>query len=234
MGEDTVFDLGTVEDAQERQLAADSLYDPVVITCDVARFGEDETVIAERIGNQVRILESYIGKRPPTVTATGGHTGDLVATAGRIAEHAAKHPIAHVRIVVDDTGVGGGVTDILRNSGWRVTAFNGGETAFRPGQFPNRRSELWLEGAAQMEDLDLDPDDQLAADLTAPKYAYDLKQRKVVELKVETKKRLGRSPDRGDAVLLTLVPATTPGAVSRPTQTNPDVLSDDDLMTMPM
>jgi hypothetical protein len=205
-----------------------------VIACDVARFGEDETVITERVGSRVRIVESYVGKRPPAATATGAQSDDLVETAGRIAEHAEKHPLAHVRLVIDDTGVGGGVTDILRRSKWPVTAFNGGEQAYRPDQFPNRRSELWLEGRAQMEDLDLDSDDQLAADLTAPKFTYDLKQRKVVERKEETKKRLGRSPDRGDAVLLTLVPAQSLAAVAQPTTSNPDVLSDDELMNMPM
>jgi phage terminase large subunit len=231
---DTVIPLIAIDLAQARELPADSTQDRVVITCDVARFGEDETVIAERVGNRVRIVESYVGKRPPSSTVTGAQSDDLVETAGRVAEHAKKHPLAHVRLVIDDTGVGGGVTDILRRSVWPVTAFNGGEQAFRPDQFPNRRSELWLEGRAQMEDLDLDSDDQLAADLTAPKFSYDLKQRKVVERKEETKKRLGRSPDRGDAVLLTLVPVQSLAAIAPPTSSDPGVLSDDDLMNMPM
>lgn len=201
---DVVMALGDVEDAQERDLPPDPVQDRVVVTCDVARFGEDETVIAVRRGQRVRIVESYLGKRPPS-TASGPQEGDLVATAGRIAHHAEQYPRPHVRLVIDDTGVGGGVTDILRNAGWQVTAFNGGEGAHRPLKFPNRRSELWFEGAAQLEDLDLDADDQLCADLTAPKYGYDLKMRRVVEPKDDTKKRLGRSPDRGDAVLLTLV-----------------------------
>jgi phage terminase large subunit len=220
-GPDTVISLATVDEAQLRELPADSEKERVVICCDVARFGTDETVIAERIGQRIRILESYVGK--PTTD-----------TAGKISRYAAAQPIAHVRIVIDDTGVGGGVTDQLRAAGWRVTAFNGGEKAFRPEKYPNRRSELWFEGAAQMEDLDLDPDDQLAADLTAPKYTYDLKHRQVVERKEETKKRLGRSPDRGDAVLLCLVPEDAPGQLVRPARSDPDLLSDDDLLTMPM
>jgi phage terminase large subunit len=236
--DDAVFDLGDVEEAQERELDADSGQERVVIACDVARFGGDETVISERVGNRVRIVEHYIGKRPPASTMTGPQQDDLVATAGRIAHHAAKHPIAHVRLVVDDSGVGGGVTDILRRREWPVTAFNGAEQAFRPDRFPNRRSELWFEGAAQLEDLDLDGDDQLAADLTAPTFNYDLKLRRQVERKEETKKRLGRSPDRGDSVLLTIVPANTPGQiVPEEPQVNDggtSVLSDDDLMTMPM
>ncbi|HET6502120.1 MAG TPA: hypothetical protein VFG87_15295 [Amycolatopsis sp.] len=219
----TVIDLGAVEDAQARDLPADSTHDQVVIACDVARFGDDETVIAERVGQRCRIREQYIGRKP-AVTTTGAAQGDLVQTAGRIIEYATRHPRAHVRIVVDDTGVGGGVTDILRNQGWQVTAFNGGEQAHRPLKFPNRRSELWFTVAAQLEDVDLDDDDQLAADLVAPQYGYDLKMRKVVERKEETKKRLGRSPDRADAINLLFVPGDPP--VTAPHQRVASITSD--------
>ena len=233
-GPDTVIPLHIVEAAQSRQRPADHDTEKVVIAADIARFGGDETVIAERIGNRVRIVETYVGKRPPR-TATGAQDDDLVATAGRIAEHATRHPIAHVRIVVDDTGLGGGVTDILRRRPWPVTAFNGGEQAYRPDQYPNRRSELWFEAGAQLDDIDLDDDDQLAADLTGPKYTFDLKLRRVVERKEETKKRLGRSPDRADGVLLTLVREEPPGAIAKPEhRTGERALSDDDLMTQPM
>lgn len=231
VGENTVINLGDVEMAQLRDLLADSQYDRAVITCDVARYGDDETVIVERVGQRIRILEHYIGK--PTTH-----------TAARVNHYASQHPIAHTRIVIDDSGVGGGVTDQLRAEGWRVTAFNGGEAAHRPLDYPNRRSELWFETAAQLDDLDLDPDEQLCADLTSPTYTYDLKMRRVVEQKKETKKRLGRSPDRADAVMLALVAEEGPGAVAhapreqqrrrRGSTYQPEVLSDDDLMTRPM
>lgn len=192
-GEDTVISLGSVEEAQRRELPADGT---AKIGCDVARFGDDETVIARRIGQQVRIVESFHGK--PTTH-----------TASRVAYWADQQP--KTSIVVDDSGVGGGVTDQLRAMGRAVQAFNGGNTAHRPTKFPNRRSEQWFEAAAQMEDIDLDGDEQLTADLTAPRYSFDLKMRQVVEKKEETKKRLGRSPDRADAVMLTLS-AGGPGA----------------------
>jgi phage terminase large subunit len=200
LSSDTVIDLGAVEDAQARELPADSLQDLVVIGCDVARFGTDETVIAERVGQRIRIVETYVGK--PTTH-----------TAGRVAYWASRHPAVATRVVVDDVGVGGGVTDQLRASGLSVTAFNGGHSAFDSRQYPNRRSELWFQAAAEMPLLDLDDDDQLAADLTGPQYSYDVKLRRVVERKDETKRRLGRSPDRGDAVLLTLVAERSPGAI---------------------
>ncbi len=212
-----------------RLIDADPTHEAVTISCDVARFGNDETVIAERIGQRCRLLESYVGRKPET-TASGAAQGDLVQTALRIIEYASRYPIAHVRIVVDDTGVGGGVTDILRNKRWNVTAFNGGEAAYNPLRFPNRRSELWFQMAAQLEDIDMDPDDQLGIDLTEPRYSFDLKMRKCVEQKPDTKKRLGRSPDRADAINLLFVPSDAPpppaaGSVAKGITS--DLMSDD-------
>jgi phage terminase large subunit len=200
---DAVIALSDVEAAQERHIPADNTKELVVIGCDVARFGEDETVIVERVGQRIRIVEVYNGK-PTTYTAA------------RVMYWAEQHPVAHVRAVIDDAGVGGGVTDQLRGLRLPVTGFNGANAAQQPLKFPNRRSELWFQTAAQIEDLDLDPDDQLAADLTAPRYGYDLKLRRVVEQKADTKKRLGRSPDRADAVMLTLVPEPGGGMVVAP------------------
>jgi phage terminase large subunit len=187
MAEDAVIGLAAVEAAQQRELKPEG---ETTVACDVARFGDDETVIVTRIGPVVRIREHYYGK--PTTH-----------TAGRVAA-VARELGPDTRIVIDDAGVGGGVTDQLRAEGFDVVAFQAGGAAHRTKDFPNRRSEIWFEAAAQLEDIDLDGDEQLAADLIAPRYTYDLKLRRVVEKKEETKKALGRSPDRADAVLLAL------------------------------
>ena len=188
--ENAVISLLACESAQQRDYEPTDR-DEVVIGCDVARFGTDETVIDIRKGNRVRRHIQYVGK-------------NLMETVGHLVDAHKQHG---GRIVVDDTGVGGGVTDRCRELGLPVTGFNGGEQALEPDNYPNRRSELWFLGADRMSDLDIDPsDDQLLADLVAPTYRLDSRGRRVVEPKAETKKRLGRSPDRGDALLLTLVP----------------------------
>lgn len=227
VSDDTVIDLASVTAAQQRVINEDPDQHQVVIGCDVARFGSDETVITRRVGQHVDILETYVGKA-------------LTHTAERIVHHASQHS-PHVRVVVDDPGVGGGVTDLVRASGLSVAAFNGGAAAHRPLQYPNRRSELWFQLAAQIDDLDLPDDDRLAADLTSAKYTLDDKLRRVVEKKADSKKRLKRSPDRADAVMLLLVAEQSPGAVVAPprrlpgaTQPERETLSDDDLLTMPM
>jgi hypothetical protein len=182
--DDTVMSLLDVEEAQARTVLPTA---PFVVSCDVARFGSDETVIAVRKGNHVRIVDRYVGQ-------------DTMHTAGAILKAAQQVPGA--KIVVDDDGLGGGVTDRLTEQGFRVTPFRAGASPIERESYPNARSEMWFSLADRLPELDLDPDDQLAADLTSPRYKLDSQGRRVVEKKEETKKRLGRSPDRADAVLM--------------------------------
>jgi hypothetical protein len=182
--DDTVMSLMDVEEAQARTILPTP---PFVVSCDVARFGSDETVIAVRKGNQVRIVERYVGQ------STTHTTGAIIRVA---------QTVPGAKIVVDDDGLGGGVTDQLEERGIRVTPFRAGGTPIERESYPNARSEMWFSLSERLRELDLDPDDQLAADLTAPRYKLDSQGRRVVEKKEETKKRLGRSPDRADAVLM--------------------------------
>lgn len=189
--DDTVCSIAAVEAAQRRRCPAG---EPAVVACDVARFGSDETVIAVRRGNRVRIARAYAGR-------------DLMQTVGAIVR--ARRALAaegvgdaFIATVVDDVGVGGGVTDRLRELGVPVSGFSGGAAARVAADYPNRRSEAWFAFAERLPELDLDGDERLAADLLAPRYSLDSRGRRVVEAKSETKKRLGRSPDRADAVLM--------------------------------
>ena len=194
--DDQVIGIGQVEDARRREADPGQ---PVVIACDVARYGSDETVIAVRRGNQIRLAKAYNGK-------------SLMETAGQITDVARQTGADTFRIVVDDAGLGGGVTDRLKEQGWPVEPFNGGERATQPDLYPNRRSESWFAFQEQIADVDLDSDEQLAADLVAPRYTLDSAGRRVVERKEQTRKRLGRSPDRADAVLMAFAPAPRMGA----------------------
>jgi phage terminase large subunit len=189
--DDTVCPLSEVEAAAARQVEPGH---PVVVSCDVARFGSDETVIVVREGSRVRIAQAYQGR-------------DTMETAGRILSVARKVAARRQNdppvLVVDDAGLGGGVTDRLREvSEFRVSPFNSANAASDQREYPNRRSEAWFQFAERLPGIDLDPDEQLAADLVAPSYKLDSAGRGVVEPKADTKKRLGRSPDRADAVLM--------------------------------
>lgn len=188
--DDVVVSLGDLEAAQRRTLEPGS---PVVLSVDVARFGSDETVFAVRRDRVVRIVKSYGGRD------TMQTTGEIVRLARELREAHGVSP----QLVIDDAGLGGGVTDRLRELGeFKVHPYLGAESAQRPDDYPNRRSESWFEFAEVIDQLDLDTDEELGTDLLAPRYRLDSQGRRVVEAKADTKKRLRRSPDRADAVVM--------------------------------
>jgi hypothetical protein len=209
--DDAVCKLSDVEAAQYREVEPGL---PVVISCDVARMGGDETAIAVRRGNHIRIVDAYAGK-------------DLSWTIGRLlqierelyAEY--KCDLVHV---LDYAGLGVGVFDALRErSEFPVFGFNSSHRAKDARDYPNRRSEAWFEFAEQfLPYIDLDPDAQLLEDLVAPVFKPDSAGRRVVEAKDETRKRLSRSPDRADAVLMAFAFNPTDGGLGDREERNPD------------
>jgi phage terminase large subunit len=226
--DNTVCPLGLVEAAQQRWPGAppETATHPLVVSCDVARFGSDETVIAERVGDAARIVDATVGRD------TMSTTGRILDAARRLAARLSA-PASDVTIVVDDAGVGGGVTDRLREvSEFPVEAFTGAQAAVtidpatKEPAYPNRRSEAWFAFAEQLGSMLLDPDEQLLADLVAPTYKLDSRGRRVVEPKDDTKKRLGRSPDRADAILMLFAPAGERGAGDGWVQAYADILDD--------
>src|SRR5690606_8284809 len=95
-GMDTFLAYGDVQKATYRTVPEGT---PVEMGLDVARFGDDYTVYAIRKGLKLLPLESVGG-------------WDTVRVADKAAELIKEHGVAKVK--VDDTGVGGGVTDNLR------------------------------------------------------------------------------------------------------------------------
>jgi hypothetical protein len=188
--DDAVVSLGDLEAAQARELEPGW---PLIVFADVARFGSDQTVLGVRRGNVARIVKAYSGR-------------DLMETVGQISRLARDLQGEHGRrptVVVDDAGLGGGVVDRLRELGeFRVVAYLGANRSSRSDEYPNKRSEDWFALAELLPEIDLDPDEELAADLLAPRYAVDSQGRRAVELKSETKRRLRRSPDRADAIVM--------------------------------
>lgn len=190
-----VCSLAAVEAAQRRSCAVGVPGEVAVVACDVAREGSDETVIVARRGGRVRVVKAYVGRD------TMRTVGEVTAAARQLQRLTVVPPV----IVIDDPGVGGGVVDRLRELGeFDVVAFKGGSTANNPERYVNRRSEAWFELAEQLPTLDLPPDEQLAADLVAPRWRLESDSKRRLEKKEDTKKRLRRSPDRGDAVVMAM------------------------------
>ncbi|HWU23654.1 MAG TPA: hypothetical protein VN088_19100 [Nocardioides sp.] len=174
---------------------------PVELGVDVGAGGDDEAAIRERRGIMV-------GREWRTRTRDSEELVDLIVEA--VKETGAS------AVKVDVIGVGWGVVGSLRRRrakgehGAQVVGVNVGEASAKPDRYLRLRSQLWWEvGRGLSEDrgwdlsgLEQADRDRLVTQLTAPKYSLDASRRIVVEKKDETKKRLGRSPDNADALLL--------------------------------
>ena len=197
---DTLLSVGEVERALGR-LPPQENKAPVSIGVDVARFGSDETVIYAVRGPAILRVESWAGQ-------------DTMRTAGRVIALALELGLwtnSARQIAVDDTGVGGGVVDRLREQNWNVQAINFGSAAHETRneeKFVNRRTEIWwrlrewIRGEAALGDLAPETQDLLRADLCAPKYEQKSDGRIALESKDKIRERVGRSPDHGDALAL--------------------------------
>ncbi len=209
--EDGVIPLAWVEKANERWDAWAEAGKPGEFVCvgaDVARYGQDQTVLALRFGQAIDELRRYARE-------------DTMQTAGRVEGVLAKHG---GRAVVDVIGIGAGVVDRLRERGCNVEAFNASESASARDSsgelgFADKRSYAWWNLREMLDpagghDVALPPDDLLTGDLTAPHWRVMSGGRIRVESKDDVRKRLGRSTDSGDAVVQAFLPAPRPRPVA--------------------
>lgn len=191
-GDDMLISLADVERAQKRWVSPNG--NAKALGVDVARFGSDETI-------EVEIFENGLVGTPKAFRGQ-----DTMKTAGSIKAHSAE------RKAVDDSGLGGGVTDRLKEQNVAILPYNAGEKAFESDRFLNRRAETWwmIREALKKDEISLPPDNKLAADLTNIKYTYTSRGQIKLESKEDVRKRLGRSPDRGDALAIALAALRQP------------------------
>lgn len=185
-GNDVLIPMRLVEAAQKRWQDIGAVGPILCVGCDVARYGADETVIFKIHAN---------GAVAPAIVR---HGQNLMETAGQLKAMKVS------QLGVDDAGLGGGVTDRLKEQGAQVVPCIGGSAAREDKKFVNARAEMWwaLREALQAGDIHLPDDRKLAGDLTNVKFSYDSRGRIKLESKDDIKKRLGRSPDRGDALAI--------------------------------
>lgn len=171
------------------------------IGVDVARFGDDETVIVPRIGELVPYIRHY-SKNDTMVTA-----GWVIITAKECMQQYGR---PQCTVKVDDDGVGGGVTDrireVIREEGLNITVedcHNGGK-ALDPEHYENWGTEAWaiVRDMLQAGDIQIPNDEDLIGQLSTRKYSVTSKGKIILESKKEMKKRGLRSPDRADALIL--------------------------------
>lgn len=164
---------------------------PRLLGVDPARFGDDLTALVERQGRVVHAVET-VAKR------------DTMEVAGMVK----KRLDAGIDFAfIDVIGVGAGVVDRLREMGYgsKLIPVNAGESALDDAKYRNLRAEMYgnLRDWLKEQPAVLPDDEAVQADLCTVQYKFTSNSQYQLESKDDLKKRLGRSPDRGDAIVLT-------------------------------
>ena len=200
---DAVFGVALLDQLRQRNLVKKPFpHWKVQIGCDVARYGDDFTVMHVRQGCCSLHHETHNGW---DTKQTAQRLRDLVI---KFAGHGQELP-ENVPVVIDDTGVGGGVVD--QGNGFNFIGVNASN---RPdigheNNYPNLRSQIaWdLESLLYqcMVDMSRLGDDQIhdiCEQLSVMTYELGPRGVRIVHPKKLIKEKLGRSPDDADAVML--------------------------------
>ena len=192
--DDTMIPFSVVEQAMNRDIEVDR-FAPMIYGVDVARFGSDKSALAKKKGNVIIEVKKWRGL-------------DLMQLVGAIkseyeAEESHDRPVS---IYIDSIGLGSGVVDRLRELGLPAVGINVSESPAMKGSYINLRAELWgkMKNWLEQRNCVIPKDDDLLADLTAPRYTFNSSGKLRVESKDEMKKRGLASPDMADACILTL------------------------------
>lgn len=182
-----------VDMAMAREVPYEAHYQqPIILACDVARYGDDKTIIALRQGRKTIALHKYRELNTMEVARE---------VAAKVREY---RPAVNF---VDEVGVGAGVVDRLRDLGFTIIGVNGGSKPDDEETYYNKRVEMW----GRMRDWirhggDLPYDMDLRAALIGVEYGYSdnrTGERVRLERKQDMKKRGLLSPDEGDALAMT-------------------------------
>uniref|UniRef100_A0A6M3JWB2 Putative terminase n=1 Tax=viral metagenome TaxID=1070528 RepID=A0A6M3JWB2_9ZZZZ len=159
---------------------------------DVAYGGNDKSVFIIRKGSKI----VHIGEID---------VRDTTYVSGKANSLALELGVQNIK--VDVIGIGAGVHDQLNNmkaGRYEVTPINVAEKAFDSEKFLNRRAEYY-DGLRQRffdHDISIPADEELEEELATIKYRFNSRGQMRIEEKDEMKKRLGRSPDKADALML--------------------------------
>lgn len=160
----------------------------LVMGVDVARYGDDKSVIFLRRGKTVYDPLTFEHQ-------------DLISFGEQVITIARENGVDIIN--VDGTGLGGGLVDYIRHCGFACNDINFGYKSPNP-ECTNKRTEMyynlrqWLQSGGSLPDSPV-----LKKELCAPAYEKDDQGRFVLETKKKIRTRLGFSPDLADALALT-------------------------------
>lgn len=217
--EDDVFiPLELILKSQMTEFEEPEIPDIIHIGCDVARFGDDKTVIGYKVNEKIDFHCKRNGQD------TMKTADDIVECYEKLLKKYPKYsrPVA---VKIDDGGVGGGVVDRLRQLkknyperfgqlmiipvkfGTRVRhPHYHDSTTCMMGVVRNLLSPHDDDGNPKPVELILPDDADLTAQLSCRKYGMTDASKQRVESKDAIKKRGGHSPDEADCILLCCLP----------------------------
>jgi hypothetical protein len=159
---------------------------------DVARNGEDSTILVVRDNVAIREIKEING-------------ADTMEVCGATVNMIKQYSVTAENVFVDDTGIGAGVTDRLKELGYNVNGVILGSRADDTEHFFNLRAEIYwrLREALMAGKFYIGNDNDLIEELSETCYGLGSTGAIKLEKKSKLKSRLRRSPDRADALALT-------------------------------
>lgn len=172
----------------------DIFHEQMIMSIDVARGGDDSSVLSFRRGYKVYEQISF-------------QTNDENLLVGFAIDEGLKRNVSVC--AVDAIGLGAGVADILREKNeFVVVEVMSSHASSQPNRFLNARAEMYwtLRELVHAGVLDIPQDKELQEDLLAIEYGYNSRMQIQIESKKDIKAKLGRSPDRADSLALLFAP----------------------------
>lgn len=194
------FPADKVENAMKRPLSRNIGDEPLICGIDLSRGGGDKTLIQFRRGKDARSEKRY--------QISGEKTRNSMKVVSLIAMVLDDH---QPDVIMCDVGnMGGPIGDRLRQLGYNVIDVGFGWNAQSEKKYSNRTAEMcdrlkeWIVSGGCLPNVP-----ELEQDLVSREIKeHDNRDRLVIEKKTEMKRRLGRSPDDMDALLLTFAVKT--------------------------
>lgn len=173
---------------------------------DVARFGADRSVFT--IAKGLDVMDIRVHEKQ-----------SLTNQANMVEELVGHFKADGCRIKIDDTGVGGGLTDMLKARGLDVVPVNFAQGAKVGDKYPNAATEMWFDFADIINAVGMESvakfKNELVGEMASRQWEFDSKGRRKVQSKDDYKSATGnRSPDIADSLLLCFYEPKTPKKVS--------------------
>lgn len=196
-GEMEFISAADVDNAMARE-AFSNLTDPLALGVDVARYGQNASVLFFRKGRDARTIPRQVYRSLSTVELA-------------VKTNEAFHVYHTDGIFIDGGGVGGGVVDNVRNM--HLFCYDiqfgskddiGGSATGNDGErYANKRAAMWGALRAWIKVGALPSDPSLKSQLIGPTYTYNVRGEIQLESKEDMMRRGVESPDDADALALT-------------------------------